>query len=753
MTDEKARGGSLGSTDPNRFMEDILKFSFAVMPLLRAKFLKKVPKYGFSEGGHVLEDDYPTSYLPGVGRQVSAEGGRIGNSRFDPIDAALLIGRSLEPFRGGAAYTDAGGQSIEAPYVTGMKNGYPSFLPHFSLIPPSRASGGEVEGEVSFAPSEVEQPKKEYEPFNVLPLREDEKGIHFDPRAGVLGSIISGLTAPGDVATGKLDPMSDEGVKRAIDLAGLATTGSSAFERPAGSLAAGASRVTNPIGMHSPGAEAARALPQEKGTPEQVLAMLRKIVPEQEIAHSGIEKEIAGLPSVNREDVAKHFESKLPQILEKVYGGEPPVIYEPKSISNVFKEYDAPSSVLEGFEDVLKIETPDKKRYWLGQRSGDDGYDIYGKDFTHLGTQDTLEQAQKYVSQLAHDILPTNYDEYSMPGGSNYREVVLHEPGEQSNYKSSHFPSTPNYLAHMRMKDYELPEGGKGLLIDELQSDRAQQGRKAGFRPSSSVLNELEANAEKAREKISDYYRSLPERHRPTEDELQRELGRMAEGKPPMFVHPEGEAKSLIDDFTSSYGDLSKAHEGISPGPYVEDTNQWTDLSLKRALKEALEGGYNRLMITPGAEHADRYGLQKQFGNIQYSPDTKTLLGYDNKMGRKVMEETVEPDDLEAWIGKDLANRLLSNEPVVIGNTRVHSIVGDDLVTGGEGMKGYYDKIVPRRLEKLLKKYDKGAKIEPFTLETDEGAKTVHSIPITPALRKALEEKGLPAFRKGGSIS
>jgi hypothetical protein len=55
-----------------------------------------------------------------------------------------------------------------------------------------------------------------------LPLSTDAQGdLHFDATAGVLGSIISGFTAPGDVVSGKLDPNSPEGMQRAMDTTGL----------------------------------------------------------------------------------------------------------------------------------------------------------------------------------------------------------------------------------------------------------------------------------------------------------------------------------------------------------------------------------------------------------------------------------------------------------------------------------------------------------------------------------------------------
>lgn len=52
----------------------------------------------------------------------------------------------------------------------------------------------------------------------ILPWSTDAQGRgHFDINAGIPGAMIGGFTAPGDVASGKLDPDSPEGIKRAQD--------------------------------------------------------------------------------------------------------------------------------------------------------------------------------------------------------------------------------------------------------------------------------------------------------------------------------------------------------------------------------------------------------------------------------------------------------------------------------------------------------------------------------------------------------
>lgn len=67
------------------------------------------------------------------------------------------------------------------------------------------------------------QKQKGYK-YSVLPLSEDEQGkVRFDSNAGIVGAIKRAVTLPGDVATGKVDPMSQGGMRRAVELGLMAT--------------------------------------------------------------------------------------------------------------------------------------------------------------------------------------------------------------------------------------------------------------------------------------------------------------------------------------------------------------------------------------------------------------------------------------------------------------------------------------------------------------------------------------------------
>ena len=137
-----------------------------------------------------------------------------------------------------------------------------------------------------------------------------------------------------------------------------------------------------------------------------------------------------------------------------------------------------------------------------------------------------------------------------------------------------------------------------------------------------------------------------------------------------------------------------------------------------------------------------------------WSPDNKILSAITHD-GSEAVGQKVEKDDLHKYLGKEVASRLLEQEPEMSGNMATHHLRGQDLSIGGEGMKGYYDRLVPQRLKKLVSKLDPDAKFGKFNIsyedDGDEKNYDLHSLEITPRMRAAIL-KGLPAYEKGGSV-
>jgi hypothetical protein len=359
----------------------------------------------------------------------------------------------------------------------------------------------------------------------------------------------------------------------------------------------------------------------------------------------------------------------------------------------------------------------------------------------------------------------TKFSSYTIPGGTNYREVLLTLPnnprleqldealtsgkglsfGETDEYhalqknnptfRSSHFEE-PNILVHMRLNDRLDAEGKRTLFIEEIQSDWHQKGRTQGYRKDVPEIPDIETF------KVS-------------QDEHQFIVE--AEGMKPLHVgkgtvYDEQAAKEYAHRYWyQGNEDLKRAESSNVPDAPFKKT--WHELALKRVLRMAAEEGYERIAWTTGAQQAERYDLSKQVSKVEYLDEVQHLMAYDLD-GRKIIDEPmVAPEKLVDYIGKDAAERLMKEQNLIIeeDGTPVRVISGGDLKVGGEGMKGFYDEIVPRFLNKYGKKW--GSKVETTQFSVSDGplnsrqhgeglyqdgVATVHSLPVTPAMSEAV---------------
>ena len=194
----------------------------------------------------------------------------------------------------------------------------------------------------------------------------------------------------------------------------------------------------------------------------------------------------------------------------------------------------------------------------------------------------------------------------------------------------------------------------------------------------------------------------------------------------------------FVEELQSDWAQDVRKGEVSAHAPFVDSTGKWLDLLLKKVLLQAAEGGYARVAFIGGQQSADRYRLDRQISRIEY--DNGRLMAY-RKDGGGPIRYDVQPGQLKGVIGEQAAQKLL-DAPVKDG---VQVIEGDDLKIGGEGMRAFYDNVVPKALGKLLKKADKSVQLQ-MREQPETGQKQL-SFEMTPALREKLDE-GLPLFSR-----
>jgi hypothetical protein len=390
----------------------------------------------------------------------------------------------------------------------------------------------------------------------------------------------------------------------------------------------------------------------------------------------------------------------------------------------------------------------------------------YGQPF------DNLPSSLQDIISEEFDAAAAQYGEYRLPGGSNYREILLKLPAmpdaekerlmtleakyrrlpqggqyvfedsaeglemkalkekaQQSAYYSSHFgKDEPNILAHMRVQDRVGPNGEKILHVEEIQSDWHQAGRKKGYQQEVKPRNLEVRETDDGNFGVFDLDKNNFISAHASKDSAENYLQRTISERPTAVV-------------------------GVPDAPFKKN---WHELAMKRLINHASENGYDKIAITPGAEQADRYSLAKQIDYLMYNPHGQRLIAMD-KQGNRVLDKTyTKPEDLNEYVGKEVAQKLLNANSMNANG--VHELKNADLNIGGEGMKGFYDKMLPDYLNTLGKKY--GTQVGQFDIDVPDAnadatevvmKKTpLHSFDITPQLREEVTTKGLPLYQQIG---
>jgi len=370
----------------------------------------------------------------------------------------------------------------------------------------------------------------------------------------------------------------------------------------------------------------------------------------------------------------------------------------------------------------------------------------------------------------------SKYEEHTLPGGSNYREILMRMPHDEQRAKEFSDPAsghwdTPNVLAHVRAKDRTGPNGEKLLHIEEIQSDWHQKGREHGYATPESLK---EFRAVELRHKL--LKRQLDEAKAQSES-AENSLKR----KEPLFQQPdvreryEAARVKANNDLMDLMPQVMKAqaemqdfgHKMNSMVPNAPFKKNWHEMALKKMIHHAAENGYHGIVITPGLEQAKRYNLAKHISGLQYDPEQKHLIaaGHNGEAINKI----VEPHELPDYLGKEITEKLLNTLPL----QGRHHLTGINLQTGGEGMTGFYDKMVPSFLNQFGKKYGAQVALHGHKLITKEksGQPTynfrgepsgeiaypeestrLHHFPITPEMREDVIKNGVPLYAKGGAV-
>jgi hypothetical protein len=330
---------------------------------------------------------------------------------------------------------------------------------------------------------------------------------------------------------------------------------------------------------------------------------------------------------------------------------------------------------------------------------------IYNSRITfqnHTDTDDFLTDmsAEGFENMDYGRLNDTTTVEFTGSIPSNIQELIRRNNGnitvgrEQAGqtYQSGHFDE-PNILAHTRLND-RIINGKKTLFVEEIQSDWHQKGRKEGYATPISEERKMEIRLELDKLRDMNSYAMN-----------QRDAAK-AEGL--STINEDMRLADIKRQDIELRSELSP--KGVPDAPYKKN---WHELMMKQILNEAVKGDYDAVAFTTGKQQAERYSLSKQINELRAekllsgTKEGQYVITATNKNGNPSVNKTVSEQELENLLGKDLAKKIVEDSP---DNPDGKTYSGLDLDVGGEGMKGFYDKILPDFINKYGKKYGIGVK-------------------------------------------
>jgi hypothetical protein len=339
-----------------------------------------------------------------------------------------------------------------------------------------------------------------------------------------------------------------------------------------------------------------------------------------------------------------------------------------------------------------------------------------------------------------------------------------------------------NVVAHIRADVVKAEDGKSYLRVIEIQSDWAQRARKVRKQEVVRVATEKGISREEADKLVArDFGFSEPRAIRDASDKVivterhyrdlvKKMLAQITEHDYFGFEDEHGaleditynpitweqswqtqrkvvpaEFRRLAKEYLEAYDAWRRATReqvAISPypkAPFVDKTEAWVSLAVKRALRYAADKGLAGVVFASGKQNLSLYeGIRRRVKRIEWQPEKRQLNivfkptrdghGLQNAEPDRLVE-AVGPKELPEYVGENIAKQLL--EPTPSAGTDAFNVTkkdgsvwrvveGEKLRVGGEGLVAFYDKLLPAVASGVVRKL--GGKLSKVTTQKKEGS-------------------------------
>ncbi len=297
--------------------------------------------------------------------------------------------------------------------------------------------------------------------------------------------------------------------------------------------------------------------------------------------------------------------------------------------------------------------------------AGERGWDWSSPGFGETRWFRTEEQARTYMREEANSRGTVTEAGLESPEIERVRlEAEMEQVADAvakvpvaDRYPVSHAFPEAGVMSWLRFNDRVGPNGEKILFLEEFQNaDWVAKGAKQGFRqPREGELPSLdEVNRALPFPEISDRERAA----------LAADVLDVMRSDPENFrdrLRLDGDWKP--EELRIFERDLALERRnvtGLPAAPFVEDTGDVLNLSMKRILKYAADNGYDKVAWTTGEQQIQRWesALRNSVDTIEWEKTPKGVQLRGTKGGNEVINTRVKENELSDTVGKLMADRI-----------------------------------------------------------------------------------------------
>lgn len=464
-------------------------------------------------------------------------------------------------------------------------------------------------------------------------------------------------------------------------------------------------------------------------------------VPGHESDVVGLEKFLQGKPQVTRDEILKHIEDSEPKFGEHSQANVPQKWFarhpenrgrEGLGLDQYFDDEDSANEyVTNRADDAMHRWNEHYGGSAIEETEGEDGDQAWKVGDEQYDNIEAAEQAMEELNNREADEAyrehrgEWNVAEEDDPdhGGMQVEDWSL--PGSKSDYDEVHI-TAPSLSAELEPKPLltgvtakieDVTDGmDKGKRIATILDSKGQQ-------LFAYVLAKGGEQYHKNPEQIAQDYESVKNKG------IEYENAKLA-GESRKWKDGHGFFEHIDNPVVRARHNMRQDDDGkrmffleeLQLPKEDEKMPQWLrdkgyDIGLKAMISKAVKSGAERFGWTTGKQQADRYSLATKVHSLEWSPTAsdkapggKTIYlslknNWANDFGMLVDKEGIIVDGPEEAKGKPLSE--------VIGKEAASKVIGEesgdmpggDLEIGGEGLKDLYDKMIPGKIQGLLKKH------------------------------------------------